>query len=266
MISGIYVKQLGLLYRKGMADDIFGSVLFGMPAGIGSLAFGVNYYNAGDIELIDTTGAERTVNAQTDILATACLGIPLGNFSAGVSVKALSSKLVESESAATIAADFGAGLKLNDSFTLGLSLQNLGGKLKYIQEGDNLPLTLRCGGYYKIIDAEMSSMILSGQALAVAADVVKTADSDKLNCNIGMEYTYNTVGGGIHIRAGYKLGYDLAGPTFGVGFTEQGFSIDYSFSSMKELNSVHCISFSYKFDETSITGSRRSRSDDYYDE
>lgn len=69
----------------------------------------------------------------------------------GTNLKILNSRLVDEISTISFAIDAGISYKIFDKLNTGISIQNLGGKIKYSREGDNLPLTIRLGASYKFV-------------------------------------------------------------------------------------------------------------------
>jgi hypothetical protein len=91
--------------------------------------------------------------------------------------------------------------------TAGASASHVGGELKFIEEGDPLPLATRGGLAYRLPFGGEKNKV------TVAADAVKFLDSD-VYLNSGLEYWFaDTVAG----RVGYKAFYDVDGITGGLG-------------------------------------------------
>jgi hypothetical protein len=231
-IGFIRQHQASLMFKRGIAEDNIGVIDIGMPLRKGALAVGVLYYSAGDIELIDSLGVEKDVNAQKDYVVCISYGYRImTNFSVGANVKMLKSTLVEDVSASAYAADFG-GLYRIRKFAIGCAVQNVGSKLKYLDKGDALPLTIRAGASY------------AWNKLIGSADIVKQNDSD-IKENIGAEYLINNM---FFVRAGYKFGYDVDSMTFGLGFKYfQRFQLDYGLALIDEFDNTHNITFTIKF-------------------
>lgn len=72
------------------------------------------------------------------------------NFSAGANLKFIQQKLEEEISSST-AIDIGLLYKKND-LSFGACISNLGTKVKFIKEKESLPLTLKAGIAYKLLD------------------------------------------------------------------------------------------------------------------
>lgn len=108
--------------------------------------------------------------------------------------------------------------------------------IKYKQEIDSLPLTIKTGVSYKTVLTEEHKITSS-------LDIVKLND-DSIKEQIGIEYWLKNM---IALRLGYKIGYDLTSFTCGLGLAYQSYKIDYGFAPMGELNSIHRISFTISF-------------------
>jgi len=228
LASTLKEKQAAILYQKGIAEDNFGAFSVGAPLGFGTVAGSLVYYNAGDVELIDLAGKERTVNAQKDLLAIFSYAKKIGKFSAGASLKYLSSKLAE-EKATTPAFDLGGNYQINTRTMVGLAILNIGGELRYLKEADEIPLTIRAG-----ISHQWPELLIAG-------DIVKR--DDKTSGHIGAEYTFKKL---LSIRAGYTIDEDLGGPGFGFGLNHNQFSINYALSSKEDLDLSHYVGLTYK--------------------
>ena len=229
LASTLKEKQASILYQRGIAEDNFGAFCVGAPLGFGTVAGSLVYYNAGDVELIDSEGEERTVNAQKDLLAIFSYAKKIGKFSAGASLKYLSSKLAEEKEATTLAFDLGGNYQIDDRTMVGLAILNIGGELKYLEEADKVPLTVRAGISHQWPE------------LLVAGDIVKR--DDKTSGHIGAEYTFKKL---LSIQAGYTIDKDLGGPGFGFGLNHNQFSINYALSSKEDLDLSHYVGLTYK--------------------
>ncbi|MCB4792827.1 MAG: hypothetical protein LHV68_13240 [Elusimicrobia bacterium] len=87
-----------------------------------------------------------------------------------------------------------------DKVDIGLAIQNLGTKIKFIDEADFLPMTVKAGGVYKL-----------NSDLTLGADINYPNDSD-IYVSAGAEYTVKS-GERLEfpIRAGYRTGMQAGG-------------------------------------------------------
>jgi hypothetical protein len=152
-------------------------------------------------------------------------------------VKYLSSTLAEEESASTIAVDLGCLYQVPniEGVSIGLNLQNMGGGMKYIEEEDPLPFTIKVGGAY--------TKALENNILTISGDLNKPKELSA-RFNLGAEYLYNQV---MAVRAGYKFGYDVDSFTAGFGVKINSYSLDYAFAPKGDLGDNHRISLGIKF-------------------
>lgn len=120
----------------------------------------------------------------------------------------------------------------------GLVIQNIGTKIKFMSEGDPLPLNIKLGGVYKL---------LKDDTLTLALDVNKPIDNE-INLHIGGEYWATDM---IVLRLGYKtttvgnLGA-LSGLSMGLGFKWLRYGIDYAWVPYGDLGNTHRFSLSAK--------------------
>jgi len=160
--------------------------------------------------------------------------------SLGVGFKFIQSTLVEKYSATAYAADVGLLGKFivgKNKFQLGIVGQNLGAKIKFEEEGDTLPLTVKAGACYQMDFRKEHRVTISGEA-------VKPNDGD-FRGNTGMEYWYREI---FALRAGYKIGYDLDSFTCGAGLVWKNFQLDYGWGmSGTKMGDNHRFSLTARF-------------------
>ncbi|MEW5946630.1 MAG: PorV/PorQ family protein [bacterium] len=116
----------------------------------------------------------------------------------------------------------------------GIVLQNLGTRIKLGDNSDPLPLTLRVGAAYQLRD----------YPLLIAGDLYFIKNSDA-EFHFGAEYRLADVVG---LRLGYNSDDDLdSGFTFGVGFRQETYALDYAFVPMGDFGDSHRFSLSMTF-------------------
>lgn len=117
---------------------------------------------------------------------------------------------------------------------VGLALQNLGTKIDVGQNADPLPLTLRLGGSYR----------MSEYPLLITSDVLMIRGVSP-EFHFGLEYTFAEIAA---LRLGYNADHDLDnGLTFGLGFSQPEFKIDYAYVPMGVFGDAHRFSLSLMF-------------------
>ena len=151
----------------------------------------------------------------------------------GAAVKYIREKIA-SESGSAYAVDAGLLYRAAPNWRLALVAQNLGTKIKIGSTADPLPLTLRLGAAY---DLPKMPLTLTGDLY-----MIKNSDPEY---HFGAEYSLSEY---IAVRAGYNSDDDLDnGFTFGLGFNQNMFGIDYAFIPMGVFGDSHRFSFSAKF-------------------
>ncbi|HDS08984.1 MAG TPA: PorV/PorQ family protein [Firmicutes bacterium] len=152
----------------------------------------------------------------------------------------------------TACADIGLLFKLNESFRLGLSVQNIGGSLKFITEEEQIPQTMRFGVSYYFLNDEMNRLV-------AATDIIKYIDED-IKVGLGGEYTFRDL---LSLRLGYK-NTDLGSLSAGVGVIIKFIktrriageiksvemarvSVNYTFVDFGDFGQTHRYSMSFAF-------------------
>ncbi len=153
------------------------------PTGLGTLAFGITYFNAGPLNEVDNTGASSGKTfTPTDVAVTGGWGgAALRILDLGVAVKVVRSQIQGSATTAT--GDAGARLRLRAGpvpFALSASFHNAFGQLKFHQTADPLPLTGRIG---------FAAELLNKPIITVAFDAVMPRDNMAYPC-MGAEIAY----------------------------------------------------------------------------
>lgn len=210
-------------------------------------AFGASlvYLNAGQIAEIDNTGAPTgTSFTPQDAAITAGWGLPLTrHIDVGFAAKYINERI--EESAATGAFDAGARLHasiLTMPYVLSFGLQNVGGRIRFLQNQDVLPMTVTVG----------NSLHITKNAV-VAFDMVAPRDAEPYFA-LGTEYRIPIDPGmAFSVRAGWQnrtSTVDLGGLTdfsAGGGVALSRFSVDYAWVPFGLLGDTHRFSFSYRF-------------------
>ncbi|OGS47238.1 MAG: hypothetical protein A2539_10640 [Elusimicrobia bacterium RIFOXYD2_FULL_34_15] len=234
-------KEFSAIYYKDQTVNFnYGLLAYGQSFNkIGVLAGSLFVYDSGKIEFEDDSGNLQSFNMQRDYLYT--LGFArniVKSLSLGVNLRLYSSTIIEQYNAKAYSMDIGT---LCDTPVKGLSfgvvMQNMGTPMKYIEEKDPLPATLRIGTAYRF-------QLNDGHKFIVSADIVKPNDSD-IKKNFGTEFSIKDL---IYLRAGYKMGYDLEKYSFGVGIRLSEFRIDYG-AILQKFLIINPISVSWKKDK-----------------
>ncbi|UCH79293.1 MAG: PorV/PorQ family protein [Candidatus Coatesbacteria bacterium] len=211
---------------------------------LGTFAFSAGRVDLGTIEGRNEQGELTGEFSASDLLLSFGYARRLLPFlSVGVAAEYITEK-IEVESASTFAGAFGVTADTPlPGLSAGASLAHLGGEMKFIQEGDPLPLAIRGGAAYLLpFGGENNS-------LTVAADAVKFDDRDTVHVNSGLEYWFMDT---VAARAGYKGNYDEDGLTGGLGFKYSpserlGLQADYAYADMGIFGATHRLSLGILF-------------------
>ncbi|MBN1385138.1 MAG: PorV/PorQ family protein [Elusimicrobia bacterium] len=239
LIATISKRQLSLMFNRGLINDTFASVIYGMPTKYGALAYSFDYYDSGILEFYDSYWNKRTVTGEKDMAFAISWGkmMTIGDefVYPGLTLKYFSSTLVEYKTAAAFALDIGSFYYLSNApVMVGFSLQNIGTKLKYIEAGDPLPLSLRISGCYKL------------KNVLVVNDMNYLLNDKLIVPSVGMEFAVSDV---FTLRTGYKFNSDVEGLTAGFGLKWKRYEINYSFGSNRLLYNNHVVSINIFYPE-----------------
>jgi len=276
-LAQIKRHEISVMYLDSLVDTWFGFIGYAYPIGgrvekqrgrrftsikerrnRGTIGLGVSSLQAGKM-VLEPEG--NTVRAEEDYLANLGFGYVIwrseekvekrrqkaratgelrNELSLGLSVKFVYSTLVQKYSAMAYAVDAGLLGKFivgRNRFQLGVTGQNLGTKIKFEEEGDSLPLTVRAGASYQM-------EFKQEHRLTISTEAVKPNDGDFRGSG-GMEYWYREI---FALRAGYKAGFDLDSFTCGVGFVWKNFQLDYGWGmSGAKMGDNHRFSLTTRF-------------------
>jgi hypothetical protein len=163
-------------------------------------------------------------------------------FGLGLNVKYIQSYLYNTEIGANaIAFDIGSLYDIPVLRTrLGISVNNLGRDLKFINEQYSLPTVLRFGVQ---TDVYREDVHLVNTALQIS----RPNDADE-QYNLGLEYVYQSM---VSLRAGYRFNYDNEDWSIGAGFSLNNVGIDgtldYSYTNFKFLTGTHMFTLEVGF-------------------
>jgi len=240
-LSHVETSQLGFMHNEWFQDIRYEFLGYVQPIGdLGTLAGSVSYVSMGELDKTDEFGNEEGKFHPYDILLGLSFGKRLNDsISVGINAKFLREK-IDVEKAQAFAMDFG-GLYFvpNSGLILGANIQHVGTKMKFVDEAFSLPVNVKLGAAYRLIDG----------ALTFAVDVNRPVDSD-LNMGLGGEYK---IMGIMNLRAGYRYilgGNDLgtaSGLRAGIGVEIRDYKLDYAFVPYGELGQAHRVSFVANF-------------------
>lgn len=234
--------ELNAMYHQNIIDTRNEAINFVYPLNKGllfhnkaSIGIGVLAYQGGDIEWIklnpdESIKSREVLKAESDyqigLSYSEEIAKYLGNTYAGVMVKWIQSKLVEKYTASAFGIDMGLLHKVG-GFGLGIAIQNIGTEMKFIEEGDSLPLTIRLGGSYERKLGKIVKMV-------VGVDGIKVKNDD-MRYNLGGECWIGDILG---IRAGYKINDDNK-VSIGASIRYKWIQLDYGYKLMDVFNNTH---------------------------
>ena len=230
-LSGVTGFDVSASYQAGFADSYLTTFNGATRLGPAAVGIGLGFYNTGAVDLMDSFGVVRTVSALSDSMFR--IGAAVGTedvFSCGATATLFSSRLVEEFTATALLFDAGALLRVG-RFSVGVSLQNLGGTLTYDTAAAAVPLRMRGGIGY------------TDGRLAVGVEASKEPDTN-IREMLGAEYRFTE---SFTVRAGYKIGYDTELWTLGFGASFGMIRVDYAFSFFTDTAAGHQIGFGASF-------------------
>ncbi|MBN2406079.1 MAG: PorV/PorQ family protein [Elusimicrobia bacterium] len=238
-LDGAQVSLQHLVYFE---DIQYANVSAARPFEFGTIGVSLSHLWMDSIE-----GRENETSAVTkfdakDSVAALAYSRMVGEVSAGISLKVISSE-IEEASLTGLASDLGLMATPVDRLTAALVIQNLGTNLKY--DGDDvgekeekLPQNIKLGASYKL--TEMMNL---------AADINMPNDN-RANLNVGAEYGLSVGMLSIPVRLGYKTLNDfeaIDGLSAGFGVTHKQISTDFAWIPYGELGDTFRISLLYGF-------------------
>jgi hypothetical protein len=245
-------RDLSLAYNAYFKDTASQFLGYAHPTeNHGTFGTGVSLFGVNNIEKRSATAGDAdtpdlgTFNTRDMAIALGWankVSLMNGLMRYGLSLKYISSNL-NTATAKTYAVDLGVIHNLNaDGMGLSASLAilNLGGKLKFQDEGDALPLNIKPGLAWR------GDLGRAGKLNAVV-------DTDLL-VHDGLAYVEEGLEWWVHpmfaLRSGYQFGRGKGagnGLGVGVGFRIMNVGLDYAFVPYGDLGDTHRISLDFKF-------------------
>ena len=224
---------------EGVSYNFLG---YSRPVAKGTIGLGVNYLSQSSIE---GRGANREVTGKfgaSDTAINLAYGRALTARSGfGVNFKYIASHISD-ESANGWAVDAGWQYKAPvKGLNLGVAVQNIGPKMKFMDEGSSLPLTAKAGMSYMVLDN-----------ILLAFDVNRRVNDKKTVFCFGSEFA---VFNGFFMRAGYLKSAasggnslaDSGGFKAGFGLKLRSFNLDYAVTPFGDIGKAHTISLGAGF-------------------
>ncbi len=244
--------EIETAYTNGIVDDSFGFFGYAHPTSLGVISAGLVYYDAGVININLTGGVSEDRRAQQDLVFMGGLSLPLVNgFSAGGILKVYRFLLAEEVEAKGFAVDVGGQWQSPiKGLRAGAALQNLGPPVKFEQEGDPLPSTLRVGAAYtRAIQTTqwMRENAFGFTSLTFTADAIQPRNDEfafAAGTEVGVAMSEQTE---FALRFGYLFNRELDSLSIGLGFRQHRFVLDYALGVMRSIKNIHHVSLGYRF-------------------
>jgi hypothetical protein len=201
-----------------------------------TLGFSAQYLGSGDITRTNDSGNIEGEFSSHYGAYNFAYGQTLGEkLSLGVTGKMIQAK-IDDVSASAYATDFGALYKAGEKLALGATLVNVGSKLKFISEGDPLPLAFRVGAAYKPLHQILTSaeVVYRKTGLASFHTGIQWRPLDAISMRLG--YRTDTLKG---LSA-------LAGLSTGIGIHAWGQELSYAWVPYGDLGNTQYFSLHVK--------------------
>jgi hypothetical protein len=195
-----------------------------MATDAGSFGLGVSYSSSGTIPKIEDfmkVGEYSAYDGSVDIAYSRRL---TDKIALGITGKYIFES-IEEVNAHSFAADFGilADVGVIEGGRCGLSVHNVGPSIKFIEEGDPLPLTVRAGA------------AIQQREFAVTAEIENTIYST-MRFGVGGEYVFLET---VALRAGYTTGRSVSA---GIGVFWKSLRLDYAFLRNADIENTQMLS------------------------
>lgn len=232
-------KEISFSHTVWFEDISYEWLAFVLPTSkLGNFGVAVQYVSYGDLDRIDNNRKAEGYFSPVDMAIYLSYANSYKKFNFGGNLKYIYSKIENAASA--YALDLAASYDVTDKMCLGAVVSNIGTKMKFNNEEEDLPLLFKVGSSYKIL-----------KSWIVALDLNFPNDND-FYFNFGTEYNvFSSKKTDILIRAGYDgrnndvPGFNWLNLGFGINYLDYIF--DYAFVPYGDIGMTHRFSFSIKF-------------------
>ncbi len=254
--SRIRRKEITMMHNEHFQDINYQMVAYAHPIQGTQITLGggINYLSLKNIDGYNVSGEATGKFNIYNACGLLCFSQGIGQYlSFGINAKAIMERL-EEEEAQGLTFDIG-GLVFSprEDFSLGLSLQNIGGSLKFVREKEPLPRNTKIGLAYRTkLEFPFSEdlTIHTGKDRRQIHNFIASLDLnmpmyDSNYIALGSEYwLYEWFA----VRLGYRTKSDIGdGLHYGLGFAYRDLGIDYAFVPYGDLGSSHRVSFYFIF-------------------
>ncbi len=230
------------MHAPYLASTFYDYGAYAQRFGHQALGVGVQYFSAGSMDQTDNENTPQGSFNPYDLAVSLGYAYRFSEdgLSLGLAGKFIQSKIVTSASA--VAMDLGMLSRLYaDRLRFAFTTVNLGSKMKFEQESENLPFALRLGSSLQLTKRWGSSW-----------DIILPKDNVPYTA-LGTEYAWRVTNAlALAGRMGYnsRTAGDISGMTglsLGLGFNFQHLALDYAFLPYGGLGITHRISLSFKW-------------------
>ncbi|MDD3627254.1 MAG: PorV/PorQ family protein [bacterium] len=234
-LTAVEGTSLSFTHQDLIADIAYEYIGGAMKLDFGTLGFGVSYVHMDDIDktTVDEPDGTGETFTSTDTALAVAYAKMFNKLAFGLSLKYVTEK-IDDASASSPALDLGIGYQMND-LSFGFAITNIGGTMKWDKESDPLPMTVKAGIGYTLMNGDM----------VLALDLNYPNDAD-IQGGFGIEYTIAKI---VAVRAGYKFNYDIYDLTAGIGIKYNNFAFDFAYVPVSEdlLGSTQKFSLTFNF-------------------
>lgn len=239
-MANIQGQEIELMHLAWLQDINYEHLAYAKETGMGVIGGAVSMVNVKDMdEWVEDSGvAEYKGNFNaSDMALSLSYARELRGIMIGGNLKHIFQK-IKDKKASTLGLDLGVLSKTPvDGLTAGATIQNIGGKLKFVSESDPLPLIIKAGVAYRLP---------ANKDVVITGDLNLPNDND-LSVRAGIEWGIAIGENKLLLRGGYKSGVDLGEFTAGLGFVKAGMCLDYAFVPYGDLDDTHRVSLMMKF-------------------
>jgi len=241
-LSQIKEPGISFSHNQWFADISEQSIIGNYPTKLGNFGVGILYLHMDEFTGYDIDSEGEPVRIPNftayDVAGIFSYSRSFWNVPTGFNLKIFQEKL-EDKKVNGIAMDAGFLCKTPiDNLSMGLSIQNIGKGVKFIDKTSSLPLNVKYGIAYQLLK----------DTLLLVADINKPVDNE-LEGSFGVEYDLGKI---LALRAGYNTGNDFdSGIAAGVGLVIADWIVDYAYVPYGKLGNTQRISISAKFGKLS---------------
>lgn len=241
-LSPLSRSEFSAMHAQWLLDTRYDALAAAAPTKFGTFGLGATRLAAGSFEgrTIDRKPTNG-FNAQDSMYAVSLGRTVLAGTGVGGSLKFLRSE-IGPYLAQTVAVDLGVRRELTGRpLTLGLSIQNIGKGLKFLDQEDPLPTAIAAGASWRFAGV-----------FGLAGEIKQEVHDKRFTASIGTEYALL---GSLALRAGYAANevsrsgntQPMNGLGAGLGVRWRSVSADYSFTPFSDLGDVQRLGLSAKF-------------------